>query len=108
MGPVLSGRYDLSFFTYEMFLNLAASQIRVDMPRALNLALVAGHGHWRLGDIGLVIPQSCAVGMEGKGSPQIAVGAHLAVAMVALERAFGRVELHLQRHRPPQCSIATA
>jgi hypothetical protein len=25
VGPVLSGRYDLGFFTYEMFLNLALS-----------------------------------------------------------------------------------
>ena len=31
VGPVLSGRYDLGFFTYEMFLNLALSS-----PRLLN------------------------------------------------------------------------
>lgn len=31
IGPVLSGRYDLGFFTYEMFLNLALSS-----PRLLN------------------------------------------------------------------------
>src|SRR5262245_18433132 len=31
IGPVLSGRYDLGFFTYEMFLNLALAS-----PRLLN------------------------------------------------------------------------
>src|SRR6195256_2029487 len=46
----------------------------------------------RLGEIGLVIPKPCAVGVESERSAQIAVGAHLAVAMVAVERAFGRVD----------------
>src|SRR5882757_11019246 len=56
---------------------------------------VALDRHWRLGKIRLVVPQPRAVGMEGKGPPQIAVGAHLAVAMVALKRAFGRVDRNM-------------
>src|ERR1700704_6259132 len=42
----------------------------------------------RLGEIGLVVPKSCTVGIVSERSAQIAVGAHLAVAMIALERAL--------------------
>src|SRR6266481_9685100 len=46
----------------------------------------------RLREIGLVVPKSCTVGIVSERSAQIAVGAHLAVAMVALERAFGGID----------------
>src|SRR6266403_3535036 len=42
----------------------------------------------RLGKIRLVVPEPRAVGIVGERSAQIAVGPHLAVAMVALERAL--------------------
>src|SRR5882757_9309281 len=48
--------------------------------------------HRRLGEIGLVIPKPCAVGVESERSAQIAVSAHCAVAVIALERAYGRVD----------------
>src|ERR1700709_1622414 len=48
--------------------------------------------HRRFGEIGLVLPKTCAVGMEGRRSTQIAVRPHAAVAMVALERAFRSVD----------------
>jgi hypothetical protein len=45
-----------------------------------------------LGEIGLIVPQPVAVGIEAEGAAKIAVGAHLAVAMIALERALRRVD----------------
>src|SRR5882757_655295 len=48
--------------------------------------------HGRLGEIGLVVPKSCTVGIVSERSAQIAVGAHLAVAVIALERAFGGID----------------
>src|ERR1700736_1528072 len=48
--------------------------------------------HRRLGKIGLVVPEPRAVGIVSERSAQIAVGAHLAVAVVALERAHRCVD----------------
>jgi hypothetical protein len=42
----------------------------------------------RLGEIRLVVPEPHAVGVIGERLTQIAVGAHLAVAVVAVERAL--------------------
>src|SRR5208282_4870719 len=48
--------------------------------------------HWRFGEIGLIVPEPVAVGIEGDGAAEIAVGAHFAVAMIAMERALRRVD----------------
>src|SRR5437899_731391 len=45
----------------------------------------------RLGEIGLVVPQAGAVWIESHCSAEIAVGAHLAVTVIALEWTFGCV-----------------
>jgi helicase len=43
VGPVMSGRYDLAFFTYEMFLNLALvsarllNHLRLSLTKACSL-----------------------------------------------------------------------
>src|SRR4029077_3942421 len=44
-----------------------------------------------LGEIRLIVPEPVAVGVEGKGAAEIVVGPHLAVAIIAVERAFRRV-----------------
>jgi hypothetical protein len=46
----------------------------------------------RLGKIGLVVPEPLTVGIVSERSAQIALGAHLAVAVVALERAHRCVD----------------
>src|ERR1700733_6835144 len=48
--------------------------------------------HWRLGEIGLVIPETRAVGIKAYCAVQIAVCSHLAIAMVAVEWAFGGID----------------
>src|ERR1700729_334878 len=53
---------------------------------------IAFDRHRRFGEIGLVVPKPRAVGVEGKRVAQVAVGAHLAIAVVALERALGSVD----------------
>ena len=52
---------------------------------------VAVRRHWRLGKIGLIVPELGAVGVEGERATQIAVRPHLPVAMIAVERAFRRI-----------------
>src|SRR5438477_7939824 len=49
---------------------------------------VAVHRHWRLGKIGLIVPELGAVGVEGERATQIAVRPHLPVAMIAVTRAY--------------------
>ena len=53
---------------------------------------IARDGHRRLREIRLVFPEPPAVGMIVGRSAQIAVGAHLAVTVIAVDRAFGRVD----------------
>src|SRR5258705_7031380 len=48
--------------------------------------------HWQLGKIRLVVPESCAVGIVSECSAQIAVGAHLAIAVIAEERALWGID----------------
>src|SRR5438132_9899711 len=50
---------------------------------------VAVHRHRRFGEIGLIVPEPGAIGVEGERATQIAVRPHLPVAMIAVEGAFG-------------------
>src|SRR5205823_12229504 len=49
---------------------------------------VAVHRHRRFGEIGLIVPEPGAVGMEGERAAQITVRPHLPVAVIAVIRAF--------------------
>src|SRR5258707_519063 len=48
--------------------------------------------HRRLGEVGLVLPKTRAVGMITERSAEITVRPHLAVAMIAVERALRSVD----------------
>jgi len=63
IGPVLAGRYDLGFFTYETFLNLALGSPRLLSQLGLVVLVVPG----RVGERDLVqqTPASC----DGHGLP---------------------------------------
>src|SRR3984893_13795641 len=54
---------------------------------------VAVHRHRKLGEIRLIVPEAGAVGIEGNRAAESAVGAHLAVAMIAAKRAFRGIDL---------------
>src|ERR1700716_1952412 len=74
-----------------------AKEVARLLPMVIVNAVVPVRGialdrHRRLVEIGLVVPEPRAVGVESESSAQIAVGAHLAVPMVTLERAFGRID----------------
>ena len=56
---------------------------------------LAFDGQRRLGEVGLVVPQPGAVRVEAGRAAEIAVDAHLAVAVIAHERAFRRVDRDL-------------
>jgi tetratricopeptide (TPR) repeat protein len=56
---------------------------------------VAVHRHRRLGEIGLIVPEPGAVGVEGERAAEIAVRPHLPVAMIAAIRAFRRVHRNM-------------
>src|ERR1700752_490219 len=64
--------------------------------------------HWRLGKIRLIVPESCAVGIVSERFAQIAVRTHLAVAVVALERAFGRVDWDMVEVDPEPVALGVA
>ena len=49
----------------------------------------------RLVEVGLVVPQPCAVRIEAGGAAEIAIDAHLAVPVVAHVRAFRRIDRDL-------------
>ncbi len=51
--------------------------------------------HRRLSKIGLIVPKPGAVGIERGCSPEITVRPHLAVAVVALKRAFRGVDRYM-------------
>src|SRR3984957_2502692 len=53
---------------------------------------IAFDRHRRFGEIGLIVPKPRAVGVEINFVSRIAIGGHLAVAMVAWERPLGGVE----------------
>ena len=70
--------------------------------------IVSRELHRRLVEIGLVAPEAIAVGMIAERRAQIAVGAHLAITVVALERAPGRVDRDMVEIDPEPVTLGVA